>query len=649
MASTQDSSALPFSTLVILGHRGTLIVFADHFLLLLWDTLSGAASSKTLRPEGSSRSAARRRQALLLAGLAFGILLLWTAPAVLPSDVRLPEELPILTRQTGNPGSSKEEPLGSEASAASSSSSSLDWLDLHWGDFLLFSAVAANLARELWVRRRALKLFTADRFSHRGTAGQSAGRKRFQALSFLTAGLLLSPVAVLGWVFRSVGSPSGDSAGGGMMGGDNEPAAAASVSATGASLDVLILILGLVVFQFLIPQLLGAWTNGLLNSFRPSVWMPSSRKFGRESWGPRGRFASPGSRPSLLHSYTGSGAKWYLLAIVLLEAVLSRLSDGFLSFGGKAAVAAADTHATGSGGVLPENWSFPFLVSLWLLWAALSRLFPAALSAGRDGLLLGGETGGKEGGGFAVWAGHGGLPGASATSSSSLLLSSSEKYLPTTLDPGKGWLAELYLIWRHVSANQETTRILIFLTINFLFMFVEFAYGIWTNSLGLISDAGHMLFDCVALAIGLYASYVSRKRTNSVYTYGYDRYEVISGFANGVFLLFIGFFVLVEGIEVSLLLPELFSLSPFFFFCFYPLVERFSFAALALSLSHSLILFPGVVCGSQRIFEPPEIMTESLITVSVLGFLVNLVGLVFFHESVIMCSFLLSLWTLLWK
>ena len=42
------------------------------------------------------------------------------------------------------------------------------------------------------------------------------------------------------------------------------------------------------------------------------------------------------------------------------------------------------------------------------------------------------------------------------------------------------------------------------------FMMVEFSYGIWTNSLGLISDAFHMLFDCTALMVGLYAAIMSK-------------------------------------------------------------------------------------------------------------------------------------------
>lgn len=39
-------------------------------------------------------------------------------------------------------------------------------------------------------------------------------------------------------------------------------------------------------------------------------------------------------------------------------------------------------------------------------------------------------------------------------------------------------------------------------------------------SLGLISDACHMLFDCAALAIGLYASYIAKLDPPSKFAYG---------------------------------------------------------------------------------------------------------------------------------
>ena len=43
-----------------------------------------------------------------------------------------------------------------------------------------------------------------------------------------------------------------------------------------------------------------------------------------------------------------------------------------------------------------------------------------------------------------------------------------------------------------------------------MFTGVEMVYGVWTNSLGLISDGFHMLFDCSALLIGLWAALMVR-------------------------------------------------------------------------------------------------------------------------------------------
>jgi zinc transporter 5/7 len=80
-------------------------------------------------------------------------------------------------------------------------------------------------------------------------------------------------------------------------------------------------------------------------------------------------------------------------------------------------------------------------------------------------------------------------------------------------------------------------------------MFVELIYGFISNSLGLISDSFHMLFDCTALFISLCASYIAKMEANKKYTYGYGRVETISGLFNGIFLIFIGFNVLSESIE----------------------------------------------------------------------------------------------------
>ena len=86
-------------------------------------------------------------------------------------------------------------------------------------------------------------------------------------------------------------------------------------------------------------------------------------------------------------------------------------------------------------------------------------------------------------------------------------------------------------------------------------MFVEIIYGYITNSLGLISDAAHMCFDCTALLIGLVASYISKLEVAQGYSYGLNRIEVLSGFFNGIFLVFVAFQVFCESVD-RILEPE---------------------------------------------------------------------------------------------
>lgn len=84
------------------------------------------------------------------------------------------------------------------------------------------------------------------------------------------------------------------------------------------------------------------------------------------------------------------------------------------------------------------------------------------------------------------------------------------------------------------------------LTISFLFYF----------DLGLISDSFHMFFDCTGLLAGLAASVITKWKANDKYSYGYVRAEVLAGFVNSLFLLFISFFILSEAVERAIEPPE---------------------------------------------------------------------------------------------
>jgi zinc transporter 5/7 len=60
-----------------------------------------------------------------------------------------------------------------------------------------------------------------------------------------------------------------------------------------------------------------------------------------------------------------------------------------------------------------------------------------------------------------------------------------------------------------ISKDKESKKLGIFFIINFTFMFVELIYGLYSNSLGLIADSFHMLFDSLGLFISLMATYIS--------------------------------------------------------------------------------------------------------------------------------------------
>jgi len=92
-----------------------------------------------------------------------------------------------------------------------------------------------------------------------------------------------------------------------------------------------------------------------------------------------------------------------------------------------------------------------------------------------------------------------------------------------------------------------------------------------------------MFFDCSALLLGLAASLVAKWKPSDKFTYGFGRAEILAGLANGLFLLFIALFIMKEAIE--------------------------------------------------RTFEPPEVHHERLFVISVLGFLVNLIGIFVFQHG----------------
>ncbi|MED4204536.1 cation diffusion facilitator family transporter [Neobacillus mesonae] len=108
------------------------------------------------------------------------------------------------------------------------------------------------------------------------------------------------------------------------------------------------------------------------------------------------------------------------------------------------------------------------------------------------------------------------------------------------------------------------------------FMVVEVIGGFLTNSLALLSDAGHMLSDAAALGLSFFAIKLGEKAVSQEKTYGYKRFEIIAAALNGLTLIVISLFIFYEAIH--------------------------------------------------RFFAPPEVQSTGMLIISVIGLLVNIVA-----------------------
>jgi len=126
------------------------------------------------------------------------------------------------------------------------------------------------------------------------------------------------------------------------------------------------------------------------------------------------------------------------------------------------------------------------------------------------------------------------------------------------------------------------SRLRLVLDLTSLFFVVEVLGGLWTNSLALLSDAGHMLSDMFALGLSLFAFWLSSRKPSPTKTYGYYRFEVVSAFINGVLLILIALWIFGEAYS--------------------------------------------------RFQEPAAVKSVPMLVIAVLGLMINLLGIYLLHE-----------------
>jgi cobalt-zinc-cadmium efflux system protein len=113
------------------------------------------------------------------------------------------------------------------------------------------------------------------------------------------------------------------------------------------------------------------------------------------------------------------------------------------------------------------------------------------------------------------------------------------------------------------------------------FMFAEIIGGLAAGSLALLADAAHMLTDASSLALAYFAFRIARRPTDWKRTYGFERFQILVAFANGLTLFFIIVWIAYEAV--------------------------------------------------QRFFQPVEVMGGTLLVIAGLGLIVNLLAFWILH------------------
>jgi len=99
---------------------------------------------------------------------------------------------------------------------------------------------------------------------------------------------------------------------------------------------------------------------------------------------------------------------------------------------------------------------------------------------------------------------------------------------------------------RPTAAARSRPRLLTTLGLTAAFLVVEVLGALFTGSLALLADAGHMLTDVGGLALALFAIWIASRPPTPAKTYGYYRAEILAALVNALVLLVVAGAVLVE-------------------------------------------------------------------------------------------------------
>jgi cobalt-zinc-cadmium efflux system protein len=101
----------------------------------------------------------------------------------------------------------------------------------------------------------------------------------------------------------------------------------------------------------------------------------------------------------------------------------------------------------------------------------------------------------------------------------------------------------------HFVEERSQTILAWALGLTLCFALVEVVAGFLSNSLALISDAGHMVTDAAALGLALLAQMIAKRPPSAKHSFGFGRAEALAAFVNGLVMLAVVGWIIFEAAQ----------------------------------------------------------------------------------------------------
>jgi cobalt-zinc-cadmium efflux system protein len=101
----------------------------------------------------------------------------------------------------------------------------------------------------------------------------------------------------------------------------------------------------------------------------------------------------------------------------------------------------------------------------------------------------------------------------------------------------------------HQAGSSSSRPLIVAVALTGGYALVELIGGLWSGSLALLADSGHLVTDAAALVFSLAANRIAQRPASERHSFGLARAEVVAAFVNSLALLAVVAWLVIEGIE----------------------------------------------------------------------------------------------------